>query len=156
MKTKTLLASIALSVGAAAAATSYAADPPKGSTGECKDGTFTTSEEKSGACSGHKGVKTWFAEKEKTPEKPSKAPTATAAPAAPASPAKPAAKPAPTTMPTEAAPGGGSGKVWVNTASKVYHCSGDKWYGKTKKGEYMSEADAKSKGNHADHGKACG
>jgi Protein of unknown function (DUF3761) len=160
MKVQTLLVSIVLSIGAAATANSYAADPPKGSTGECKDGTFTTAEEKSGACSGHKGVKTWFAEKEKTTEKPTKAPTTSAAPAPPektAAPAKPApAKPAPAPMPTEAAPGGGAGKVWVNTSSKVYHCSGDKWYGKTKAGEYMSEADAKAKGNHADHGKACG
>src|SRR5262245_55698706 len=30
--------------------------------GECKDGRFTTAESKSGACSGHGGVKTWFAE----------------------------------------------------------------------------------------------
>jgi len=56
---------------------------------------------------------------------------------------------------TTAAQGGGDGKVWVNTASKTYHCAGTKYYGKTKAGEYMSEADAKTKGNHADHKKAC-
>lgn len=50
---------------------------------------------------------------------------------------------------------GGAGKVWVNASSKTYHCEGSKFYGKTKTGEYMSEADAKAKGNHAVKGKAC-
>ncbi|WP_226445340.1 hypothetical protein [Acidovorax radicis] len=66
--------------------------------------------------------------------------------------AAPAAK---TAAPTTAAAGGGAGKVWVNTASKTYHCEGAKYYGKTKAGEYLTEADAKAKGYHADHGKAC-
>jgi lipoprotein-anchoring transpeptidase ErfK/SrfK len=59
------------------------------------------------------------------------------------------------TAQSAAAPGGGAGKVWVNTSSKVYHCEGDKYYGKTKKGEYMAEADAKTKGFHGEHGKSC-
>jgi hypothetical protein len=30
----------------------------------------------------------------------------------------------------------------VNTESGVYHTQGTRWYGKTKKGKYMLEADA--------------
>jgi len=68
--------------------------------------------------------------------------TATAAKASAAAPAKTAAA-------------GGTGKVWVNSSSKTYHCEGSKFYGKTKSGEYMSEADAKARGNHPVKGQAC-
>lgn len=54
-----------------------------------------------------------------------------------------------------AADHGGNGQVWVNTASKTYHCAGTRYYGRTKVGEYMSEAEAKAKGNHANHKKVC-
>ena len=38
-----------------------------------------------------------------------------------------------------------TGQVWVNTDSGVYHKSG-RYYGKTKQGKFMTEADAKKAG----------
>lgn len=49
-----------------------------------------------------------------------------------------------------------SARVWVNTNSNVYHCPGTRYYGATKKGRYMSEADAVASGNRAAHGTRCG
>lgn len=40
------------------------------------------------------------------------------------------------------------GMVWVNTESRVYHKPGTRWYGKTKQGKYMTEADAVKAGYH--------
>jgi hypothetical protein len=60
----------------------------------------------------------------------------------------PAAKPHKAPEPQASqAPGGGSGQVWVNTETHVYHKEGSKWYGKTKKGKYLSEADAVKEGD---------
>ncbi len=47
------------------------------------------------------------------------------------------------------APGGGHGLVWVNTDSHVYHREGSRFYGTTKKGKYMTEAEAMKEGNRA-------
>jgi len=41
------------------------------------------------------------------------------------------------------------GLVWVNTSSKVYHMSSNKYYGATKSGKFMTEADAKAAGYKA-------
>ncbi|MGE5214519.1 MAG: signal peptide protein [Nitrospirota bacterium] len=47
------------------------------------------------------------------------------------------------------APGGGHGKVWVNTETHMYHKEGSRFYGTTKKGKYMTEAEAIKEGNKA-------
>jgi len=167
MKAISFVASVALMAGLAVWSSSFA-QAPANSTGECKDGTYTQAESKRGACRGHGGIKQWYAEakSESKSEKSSKAkekkesatPAAAApaaAPAAPKSTTTASAKKGSEGMGTEAAPGGGAGKVWVNTSSKVYHCQGDRWYGKTKQGEYMTESAAKAAGNRPDHGKAC-
>ena len=156
---KLTFASIVLAAGLIATGSSFAQAPaaaPAGSTGLCKDGSYTSNETKKGACAGHKGVKDWFgASAAAAPMKaaaPASAPTTAAAATKTMPAATKTAAPAPSAAP---AAGGGPGQVWVNSSSKVYHCSGTKYYGKTKQGEYMTEAAAKAAGNHADHGKAC-
>jgi TonB family protein len=52
------------------------------------------------------------------------------------------------------AAGGGPGLVWVNKNTNVYYSYGSSYYGKTKQGQYMSEADAKALGARPDHGSA--
>ena len=145
------------------AAASFGAAPagaPAGTTGLCKDGSYWSGETKKGACNGHKGVKEWYgaATDAATPAEPAAAaPAPPAASTAPAAAAKTPAQATTASASTQAAaaPGGGPGKVWVNKSSKVYHCPGTRWYGKTKEGEYMSEAEATSQGFKPDHGKAC-
>ena len=123
---------LALCEGALPIATNTGqARPPKDATGQCADGTYTTAKTKENGCTKHGGVKIWFAD---AGDAPAATPAAAAAPrAAPSVP----------------------GQVWVNTATKVYHCPGTKYYGATKEGKYMSEADAKAAGYRPDHGKAC-
>ena len=54
-----------------------------------------------------------------------------------------AGAPSETTPPTtQMVPPPAKGMVWVNLDSKIFHREGDTWYGRTKHGQYMSEADA--------------
>jgi len=66
--------------------------------------------------------------------------------AAPAPVSKPATPPAPaahtTTAPTTAQQPPVKGMVWVNLDTKVFHREGDRYYGNTKNGKFMTEADA--------------
>lgn len=74
--------------------------------------------------------------------------------------APPAPRPAPAPAPAAAAPAATSttartpsaatavqqppvkGMVWVNLSTKVFHREGDRYYGNTKNGKFMTEADA--------------
>ncbi len=136
-------------------------------TGVCKDGTIYTGPTKRGACRGHKGVKEWYADQQQAPAvqgaTPATAPAPAAVPPAPkAAPAPvaptattPAAAAPPARAATVPAPAAGSGQVWVNTRSKIYHCEGSKFYGNTKEGEYMTEAQAQAQGYNANRKKVC-
>jgi hypothetical protein len=169
---KSVIRLMAVATGLLAAQVA-AAQAPAGSTGQCKDGTYTSAASKQGACRGHQGVKEWYAAEGPTAAKtPAPAPTATPAPGPMAAPtssspkvatpspgpvaaSSPKASPSAKAAATPQAAGGGPGLVWVNTSSNVYHCYGSDYYGKTKAGSYMSEADAKTKGARPDHGKPC-
>src|SRR5208282_5895382 len=112
-------------------ATAGYAQAPAGSTGTCKDGSYTSAATKRGACAGHGGVKDWYSTAPAATAAPAAKAAAPAAPAAaaPAAPA-PAAKAAAPMAPAAAAPaapaaksaaapmapaaGAGPGQVWVN------------------------------------------
>ena len=115
----------------------------------CKDGTSVSAASAKGTCAGHKGIDKDATAKASAGKAPA-TPTAKAMPAA----AAPVAA-AKTTPATTAMPAGGPGQVWVNEGTKIYHCQGDRYYGKTKAGKYMSEADAKAAGAHGANNKTC-
>jgi DNA uptake protein ComE-like DNA-binding protein len=65
-----------------------------------------------------------------------------AAPVSKPAPAASKSAPSASEASSPAQPPPSKGMVWVNTETKVFHREGDKWYGNTKHGKYMTEADA--------------
>ena len=86
---------------------------------------------------------------------PGESPAATTPAASPSPTAKPTHKPkatpakraTPAAKTTATPAAGGPGMVWVNTDTHVYHKQGSRFYGKTKAGKYMSEAEARKEGD---------
>ncbi len=102
-------------------------------------------------------------ESKQTPAAPSGSAAASPSPTAkPATANTPAAKPASSSASAASSPASpkpaatqqtppakSTGMVWVNTDSGIYHKSGTRYYGKTKQGKYMTEADAIKAGYRA-------
>lgn len=151
---------LSFSVTALLTLTAHAQTAPL--TATCRDGTTWTGQTRRGACSGHHGVQAFG-----TTGAPAAATTGTTAsvgaPAATTATTTPAAPTATRPSPPSgavASPGGqpavgSAGQVWVNTRSKVYHCPGDRYYGHTVQGTYMTEAAARAAGDRPSRGKAC-
>ena len=113
-----------LAAGLVLAAAPLSAQMPAGTTGTCKDGTYTSAKSKSGACSGHGGVKEWLAT-------PAAAPKAAAPAAAPPKPA-PAPKPVASARPADATGSCGDG-TFTTAKNKSGACSNHggvkEWFG---------------------------
>lgn len=61
-----------------------------------------------------------------------------------------AVNPPPVTEASTPAPAGAASiQVWVNTRTGIYHYPGQRWYGNTAQGQYMTEEDAKAAGYRA-------
>ena len=76
------------------------------------------------------------------------APRPAPAPSAPASTPAPSASTRTSSAPTTAQQPPAKGMVWVNLSTKVFHREGDRYYGNTKNGRFMTEAEAVKAGYH--------
>ena len=100
-----VLATILAGSAPAFVARSVAQSPPSDATAQCKDGTYSSAKTKRGACSGHGGIGTWFADTKPEPKstkgtspqpapEPAPAPSNAPAPAPAPAPAQSQARPA--------------------------------------------------------------
>lgn len=55
----------------------------------------------------------------------------------------------------DAPTGPGDVTVWVNSASRVYHCRGTPWYGRTKQGRFTTQREAQVAGARPAYGRRC-
>lgn len=141
------------------------AGAPTGATAQCKDGTWSSEPNRDAACSSHDGVRTWYGA--------SDSPTKTPAPAM--MPPQTFPKSTPQTMPNAQTPttgtqtgsrptlpgglsrksGASAAHVWVDRSARTYVCEGERGYGTSSGGAYMSESDAVSNGNQPANGATC-
>lgn len=60
------------------------------------------------------------------------------------------------TGPRNQRPGNPAVVVWLNPDSRVYHCPGTRWYGRTKRGRHASQRSARAAGYRPAFGAVCG
>lgn len=51
---------------------------------------------------------------------------------------------------------GSADSVWLNTSSGVYHCPGTQYFGSTRRGRFLTEAEAQKAGYRPAYGRTCG
>lgn len=158
-------------VAMAGLAVGVQAQAPQGSTGLCKDGTYTQASMRKDACKAHGGVKTWYPadggassapaggtlNPTPAPEAGGQASMDGMTQKAPKRPARqtPAAPVDGYAKVRPQAPGAAPGMVWVDAKTNKYYCAADPNYGRTAKGKYASESDANSSGAKIAKGQNC-
>jgi hypothetical protein len=119
-------------------------------TAKCRDGSFSYSATRSGTCSGHGGVAEWLAPSSAT----AKCNDGTFSTSASRQGACSSHGGVSEWLTQTSASAAGT-RVWVNTSSGVYHCPGSRYYGGTKQGRYMTEAEASASGYRPAYNRIC-